>query len=322
MSRRLPPLNALRAFEAAARHLSFTRAASELNVTQAAISHHIKTLEDHLRTPLFRRLNRALMLTNAGQSLFPPVREALDGLAEATARLRAGEAGGTLTVSTLPSFAVKWLVPRMSRFQDHHPDIDLRISAKEYLVDFARDDIDVAIRFGRGNWPAVHAEWMINEELLPVCSPALLPNLQTPGDLANVTLLHEEMLPLKSFPTWESWLAAAHVEGVDASRGPCFSHTHLMLQAAMDGRGVALGQALIVSDDLAAGRLVAPFHFRLLTDFGYFIVCPEAAVDRPKVKAFREWVIAELRRAGDSPSSAASTDSIVGEADCAAPQVR
>ena len=163
---------------------------------------------------------------------------------------------------------MKWLVPRMSRFQDRHPDIDLRISAKEYLVDFARDDIDVAIRFGRGNWPAVHAEWMINEELLPVCSPALLPN--TDGRSCERYLAHEEMLPLKSFPTWESWLAAAHVEGVDASRGPCFSHTHLMLQAAMDGRGVALGQALIVSDDLAAGRLVAPFHFRLLTDFGYY----------------------------------------------------
>jgi LysR family transcriptional regulator, glycine cleavage system transcriptional activator len=314
MSRRLPPLNALRAFEAAARHLSFTRAASELNVTQAAISHQIKTLEDHLRTPLFRRLNRALMLTSAGQSLFPAVRDALDGLAEAAARLRAREAGGTLTVSTLPSFAVKWLVPRMSRFQDRHPGIDLRISAKEYLVDFARDDIDVAIRFGRGNWPAVHAEWMLNEDLLPVCSPALLPDLRSPAGLQNATLLHEEMLPLRSFPTWENWLAAAGVEGLDASRGPRFSHTHLMLQAAIDGRGVALGQALIVSDDLAAGRLVAPFQFRLPTGFGYFIVCPQAAVDRPKVKAFREWVLAELRQARDPRISAAlGLDSGFGE---------
>jgi LysR family glycine cleavage system transcriptional activator len=290
-----------------------------LNVTQAAISHQIKTLEDHLRTPLFRRLNRALMLTSAGQSLFPAVREALDGLAEAAARLRAREASGTLTVSTLPSFAVKWLVPRMSRFQDRHPGIDLRISAKEYLVDFARDDIDVAIRFGRGNWPAVHAEWMLNEELLPVCSPALLPDLRSPGGLANATLLHEEMLPLKPFPTWENWLAAAGVEGLDASRGPRFSHTHLMLQAAMDGRGVALGQALIVSDDLAAGRLVAPFQFRLPTGFGYFIVCPQAAVDRPKVKAFREWVLAELRQ-DPRISLALGQDSRFGEADSAPPQ--
>lgn len=306
MGRRLPPLNAVRAFEAAARHLSFTKAASELNVTQAAISHQIKTLEDHLRTPLFRRLNRALMLTEAGQSLFPAVSEALDGLAEAAARLRASEAGGTLTVSTLPSFAVKWLVPRMNRFQDRHPEIDLRISAKEYLVDFARDGIDVAIRFGRGDWPRVRAEWMADEELLPVCSPSLLPDLRSPGDLTHATLLHEEMLPLGSFPTWRHWLAAAGVEGVDASRGPRFSHTHLMLQAAIDGRGVALGQALIVADDLAAGRLVAPFPFRLPAGFGYFIVCPPAAVDRPKIKAFREWVFAEMRAPSEFAASPAA----------------
>lgn len=309
MSRRLPPLNALRAFEAAARHLSFTRAASELNVTQAAISHQIKTLEDHLGTPLFRRLSRALVLTEAGQSLFPAVREALDGLAEAAARLRAHQAGGTLTVSTLPSFAVKWLVPRMSRFQDRHPEIDLRISAKEYLVDFARDGIDVAIRFGSGDWPRVRAEWMANEELLPVCSPSLLPDLRSPGDLTRATLLHEEMLPLGSFPTWRHWLATAGVQGVDASRGPRFSHTHLMLQAAIDGRGVALGQALIVADDLAAGRLVAPFQFRLPAGFGYFIACPPAAMDRPKIKAFREWVFAEMRTpdAFTAPSAASNT---------------
>src|SRR5512134_2595739 len=134
--------------------------------------------------------------------------------------LRAREAGGTLTVSTLPSFAVKWLVPRMSHFQDRHPDIDLRISAKEHLVDFARDGIDVAIRFGRGDWPRVCAEWMADEELLPVCSPSLLPDLRSPGDLAHATLLHEEMLPLSPFPSWQNWLAAAGVEGVDASRGP------------------------------------------------------------------------------------------------------
>ena len=267
MSRRLPPLNALRAFEAAARHLSFTRAASELNVTQAAISHQIKALEDHLGLSLFRRLNRALMLTEQGQTLFPAVRDALDRLAEAAARLRAREAGGTLTVSTLPSFAVKWLVPRMSHFQDRHPDIDLRISAKEYLVDFARDGIDVAIRFGRGEWPGVRVEWMADEALTPVCSPVLLSGLRSPGDLAHATLLHEDMLPLGSFPTWETWLAAAGVDGVDASRGPRFSHTHLMLQAAMDGRGVALGQMLIVAERCrrrpAGGAVLVPAADRL-----------------------------------------------------------
>ena len=294
MSRRLPPLNALRAFEAAARHLNFTRAAAELNVTQAAISHQIKSLEEHLGLPLFRRLNRAMMLTEEGQTLFPAVRDALDGLAEAAERLRARETGGTLTVSTLPSFAVKWLVPRMSRFQDRHPDIDLRISAKEHLADFARDGIDVGIRFGGGSWPGVRAEWLADEALTPVCSRALLPRLRRPDDLAQATLLHEDMLPLRDFPTWETWLAAAGVIGVDATRGPRFSHTHLMLQAAMDGRGVALGQHLIVSDDLAAGRLIEPFGFRLPTGFSYYLVYPAAAAQRPKVLAFRQWVVSEM----------------------------
>jgi LysR family transcriptional regulator, glycine cleavage system transcriptional activator len=294
MARRLPPLNALRAFEAAARHLSFTRAAAELNVTQAAISHQIKALEDHLGLPLFRRLNRALMLTDPGQTLFPAVRDALDGLAVAMERLQMREAGGTLTVSTLPSLAVKWLVPRMSRFQDRHPDIDLRISAKEHLVDFARDGIDVAIRFGRGDWPGVRADWLTDEALAPVCSPALAADLRTASDLRRATLLHEDMLPLGEFPTWRSWLAAAGADDVDADRGPRFSHTHLMLQAAMDGRGVALGQALLVQDDLATGRLVEPFGFRLPTGFGYYVCCPPAAAGRPKVKAFRDWVMQEI----------------------------
>jgi LysR family glycine cleavage system transcriptional activator len=294
LGRRLPPLNALRAFEAAARHLSFTRAAMELNVTQAAISHQIRTLEEHFGLPLFRRLNRALLLTEEGQTLFPAVRDALDGLAEGSARLRARESAGTLTVSTLPSFAVKWLVPRMSHFQDRHPGIDLRISAKEYLVDFARDGIDVAIRFGAGSWPGVHAEWLADEALTPVCSPALLPGLQHPGDLAHATLLHEDMLPLRGFPTWETWLAAVGVEGVDPLRGPRFSHTHLMLQAAMDGRGVAMGLMLITADDLAAGRLVEPFTFRLASGFGYYLIYPPATAERPKTRAFSEWVMEEM----------------------------
>lgn len=303
MSRRLPPLNALRAFEAAARHLSFTRAAEELNVTQAAISHQMKTLEDHLGVPLFRRLNRALLLTDAGQTLFPVVRDALDQLTEATAQLTASETGGALTVSTLPSFAVKWLVPRMSHFLDRYRDIDLRISAKEYLADFARDGIDVAIRFGGGSWAGVRSEWIADEALTPVCSRSLASRLQTPADLARVTLLHEEMLPLASFPVWKDWLAAAGVSGVDASRGPRFSHTHLMLQSAMDGRGVALGQTVLAGDDLRSGRLVAPFDLRLPTGFGYYICCPPTASNRPKIQAFREWVLDEMGEAAARSSA-------------------
>lgn len=304
LSRRLPPLNALRSFEAAARHLSFTRAAAELNVTQTAISHQIKALEEHLGLPLFRRLNRALLLTEEGQALFPAVRDALDALADAAARLRARETAGTLTVSTLPSFAVKWLVPRMSHFQDRNPGIDLRISAKEYLVDFARDGIDISIRFGAGNWPGVRAEWLIDEAIAPVCCPALLADLQHPRDLARVTLLHEEMVPLRDFPGWETWLAAVGVGGIDPTRGPRFSHTHLMLQAAMDGRGVAMGPLLIAADDLLARRLAQPFSFKLSTGFSYYLVYPPATADRPKIRAFREWIAEEMRQHREEIASA------------------
>ncbi len=293
MSRRLPSLNALRAFEAAARHLSFTRAADELNVTQAAVSHQIKALEEQLGITLFRRLNRALLLTDEGQMLFPGVRDALDSLAEATQRVKAHEAGGPLTVSTLPSFAAKWLVPRMSRFQDCHPEIELRIAAAERLVDFTRDNVDVAIRFGDGGWPGVHAELVAEEAGTPVCSPALLDRLREPRDLAAFTLLHEEMLPLEPFPSWATWLEAAGVTDIDATRGPRFSHTHMMLQAAMDGQGVALSGSLLVDDDIAAGRLVAPFDLKLPSGFAYYLVCPAAAADRPKIKAFWRWVVEE-----------------------------
>jgi LysR family glycine cleavage system transcriptional activator len=296
MSRRLPPLNALRSFEAAARHLSFTRAAEELHVTQAAISHQVKALEDDLGIVLFRRLNRALILTDQGQLLFPAVRDALDALAEATSRLSAREAGGALTVSTLPSFAVKWLVPRMSRFQEHHPEIELRISANERLADFARDGIDVGIRFGAGGWPGLKAEEIAGEWVTPVCRPSIARQLRTADDLRTQVLLHEEMTPLGGFPTWADWLEAAHVTGVDASRGPRFSHTHIMLQAAIDGQGVALGQVLLTEDDVAARRLVAPFALRLPTGFGYYLACVPGAADRPKVKAFRRWVLDEIGR--------------------------
>lgn len=290
MSRHLPPLNALRVFEAAARHLSFTRAAEELNVTQAAISHQVKALEDHLGMSLFRRLNRALMLTDEGQTLFPSVRDALDILSEAAERLRTRDSAGPLTVSTLPSFASKWLVPRMSRFQDRHPDIELRIAAAERLIDFARDDVDVAVRFGLGDWPGVRSERIVDEAVTPVCSPALADRLRKPADLAGVTLLHEEKLPRDPTPDWATWLAAAGVKGIDVSRGTRYSHTHMMLQTAMDGHGVALSGLVLVADDIAAGRLVAPFDLWLTSPFAYYLVCPTATAGRAKVRAFWEWV--------------------------------
>jgi LysR family glycine cleavage system transcriptional activator len=299
VGRRQLPLNGLRAFEAAARHLSFTQAADELGVTQAAISHQIRGLEDTLGLALFRRLNRGLLLTDAGQTLLPAVRAALDGLAAALDRLRRPEPGGSLTVSVMPSFAVKWLVPRLSRFHQAHPDIDLRISANERLVDFARDAIDVAVRFGRGNWPGVAIERIAGESVAPLCTPALAAALARPADLASMTLLHEEMRPLGTFPDWATWLAAARVTGVDAGRGPRFSHTHLMLQAAIDGHGIALGQTLLAYDDLAAGRLVEPFRLRLPTGLAYHLVTPPVAAEPVKIKAFRAWVLAEMAHMAD-----------------------
>lgn len=294
MSRTLPPLNGLRAFEAAARHLSFTRAAEELNVTQAAISHQIKALEERLGIRLFRRLNRALMLTDEGQRLYPVARDAFDRLAEAVESLRERYTMRSLTVSVLPSFAAKWLVPRLSRFQARHPDIDLRITATERTVDLVRDDVDVALRFGSGGWSGVRADLVLEDQVTPVCSPALLSHLRSPADLAHVTLLHENMLPLGEFPDWANWLQAAGVHGVDVSRGLRFSHTHILLQAAIDGRGVALGQMALAADDLAEGRLVAPFELRLPVGYAYWVVYLPATAERPKIKAFRDWVSAEM----------------------------
>ena len=227
------------------------------------------------------------------------MRDALDTLSEAAETLMARGASGTLTVSTLPSFAAKWLVPRMSRFQDRHPEIELRIAATERLVDFARDDVDVAIRFGKGTWPGVRAELVAEEAVTLVCSPALIDKLRQPADIANFTLLHEEMLPFDPSPGWKAWLDAAGVTNIDATRGPRFSHTHMILQMAMEGHGVALGGTVLIADDLAAGRLIAPFDIKLPSSFGYYLVCPTSAAQRPKITAFWDWVkeeMAETRR--------------------------
>ncbi len=296
MARRLPPLNALRAFEAAARHLSFTQAAGELNVTQAAISHQVKALEERLGVVLFRRLNRALLLTDAGQAYLPAVRAAFDQIAEATERLYAQEARGTLTVSVLPSFAAKWLVPRLGRFRDACPEIDVRVSPSLHLVDFSREDVDVALRYGRGDWPGMRIDRLMTEDIFPVCSPRLLdgPNpLRAPADLARHTLLHDE-----DHGSWRMWLAAAGVDGVDPTHGTVFTDSGMLVQAAVEGQGVALARSALAAADLAAGRLVKPFDVTLPASFAYYVVCPEASAERPKVRAFRDWVLAEARGSG------------------------
>ena len=294
MARRLPPLNAVRAFEAAARHLSFTKAAKELHVTQAAISHQVKALEAYLGLKLFRRLNRALVLTEEGQTYLPPVKRIFDHLYDATRRLTENEARGKLTVSVIPSFAARWLVPRLGRFREAQPDIDVRVAPSGHLVDFAREDVDVGIRYGRGHYPGLRVERLMTEDILPVCSPALLKGsrpLKRPSDLRHHTLLHDE-----GHAEWRTWLLAAGVDDVDATRGTVFTDSGMLIQAAAAGQGVALARGALAADDLASGRLVRPFDFNLPAEFAYYIVCPEATADQPKVVAFREWLLQESAR--------------------------
>jgi len=305
MARRLPPLNALRAFEAAARHLSFTRAADELHVTQAAVSHQIKGLEEWLGMPLFRRLNRALILTEAGQSYLPAVREALDTLSHATERLFRKDSSGALTISTMPSFAAKWLVMRLGRFQAKHPELEVRLHSTPQRVDFTQQDVDVAIRFGSGRWDGVRCERLMTEDIFPVCSPALLKGgrpLSCPEDLRHHTLLHDDY-----FITWGTWAEAANLTGVDVTRGPRFDDSGLLLQSAVEGAGIALARGVLVADDIAAGRLVRLFDIHLPGDYAYYVVAPPHYFSRPKVKAFRDWLFEEAastERAAHLPSQA------------------
>jgi LysR family glycine cleavage system transcriptional activator len=291
MSRRLPPLNALRAFEAAARHLSFTRAAAELHVTQTAISHQIKGLEERLGVRLFRRLPRGLLLTEEAQRYLPPVRDAFDRIAAATAQLAAAGSSGSLTVSVLPSFAAKWLVPRLGRFRAAHPDLDLRISASSQLVDFARDDVDVGIRMGRGRYPGLRVDRLFGESMVPVCAPELLSGphpLRRPEDLRHHVLLHDD-----DHTGWRLWLELAGVEEVDAGRGPVFTDSAMVVQAAAEGQGIALARSVLAAGDLAAGRLVRPFEVSVPHDLAYYLVSPEATAEQPRIRAFRAWLLAE-----------------------------
>ena len=287
----LPSLNGLRAFEAAARHMSFTRAAAELNVTQTAVSHQIRRLEEQLGTRLFVRRNRALSLTREARDYLPSVCSAFEDLRQATARLRRPEREGVLTVSTTASLATKWLVSRVAAFQDAHPGIAVRISTSAHLVDFQREEVDMAVRYGRGSWPGLRADWLMAERLFPVCSPALLAAkpLREPADLAHHTLLHTSV----SREDWQLWLTAAGLPlSIAARRGLTFDQGFMAVQAAMEGLGVALGRTRLVEADLAAGRLVAPFDIALPQDAGYYVVSPVATAGSAKVALFRRWLIA------------------------------
>ena len=289
MTARLPSLNGLRAFEAAARHLSFTKAAQELNVTQTAVSHQIRRLEEELGLRLFVRQSRALTLTPQPADYLPNIRAAFQDLRTATDRLLRTGNDRVLTISTLTSLAVKWLLPRLSTFQEKHPEIDVRITTSTEVVDFRSSNVDAAVRYGRGQWPGVHAEWLMAEQLFPVCSPKLLTGaraLKQPEDLARATLLHTST----TRDDWRVWLTAAGLP-IQIAQNPSltFDLAFMTVQAAIDGLGVAMGHTAYVADDIANGRLVVPFDISA-PSAGYYFVVPVDRPVTPVIGAFRDWL--------------------------------
>jgi LysR family glycine cleavage system transcriptional activator len=296
VQRSLPPLNALRAFEAAARHLNFTRAAAELRVTQTAVSHQVKLLEGRLGFRLFRRLNNVLVLTERGEAYLPSVRQAFDLLAESTETIRGGGEVRTLTVSVLPNFALRWLMPRLSDFQNRHPQLDLKVFTSYRETDFLREDIDAAIRLG-DDWPGLNCDYLFSAEIFPVCSPALLARrpLSRPRDLAGHTLLHVFTSP----DDWPLWLSAAGIPDVPTDRGPKFDSYALALEAAVHGCGVAIGRTAFVQSELDSGRLVAPFELRLKRSQSWYFLWPKTHASR-KTALFRTWLLEQAALTRDA----------------------
>jgi len=290
MTRRLPPLNAIRAFEAAARHGSFTKAAVELHVTQGAVSHQVKLLEQWLGMPLFKRQGHFLTLTVQGQSYLPTLSKALDAVASATERLGTGVLAGPLRATVLPSFASKWLIPRLGTFHTQYPGIDLHISTSPGLHNFSLDAFDVGIRSGLGRWAGLRADLIAREALTPMLCPLLAARhrVHRPDDLAGMTLLHDQPRD-----AWTRWLEIAGAMDVNAKHGPSFNDAALVLQAAIDGHGVAMGRVFLSAQDVEAGRLVRPFSQTLTNDFSYWLVCPKSTAAKPRIDAFRTWLLAE-----------------------------
>lgn len=293
MPRRLPPLNAVRAFEAAARTRSFRKAAEELFVTPGAVSQQVRSLEEWIGLPLFRRLPRGVALTEAGERYWPTLADLLDRLELATRSLRQDAGPRALVIGTVPSFAARWLVPRLGRLHTRHPDLQVRVQVSPRLTDFGREPVDLVIRHGAGVYPGLFCEFLLKDELFPVCSPELLrhgPPLARPADLAGHVLLHDE--PEAGFhePNWAEWLKTAGCAAVDGRRGPMFQFTHMTIQAAIAGQGVALAPACMVAEELTAGRLVRPFALSVPDPYTYWIVCPPDRAERPDIAALRAWL--------------------------------
>ncbi|MBT5107670.1 MAG: transcriptional regulator GcvA [Rhodospirillaceae bacterium] len=289
---RLPPLNGLRAFESAARHLNLRAAAEELNVTPSAISHQIRGIEAALGVSLFRRANKRLALTDDGRSLLPGLSEGFGRIASAVGNLRDNQDQGVLTVSMVSTFAMRWFMPRLSRFQQKHPEIEIRISTTMRPVDFEREDIDAAIRNGAGDWPGMRCDRLFNVETVPVCSPDLPgtgPPLQRPEDLHGHILLHSAARPGE----WAQWFEHCGIPSDKAARKLTFESTNFSLAAAIKGLGVAIADRHIVEEDVESGRLVIPFEHPMQLPEAYFLVCPERQALKPKMAHFREWLLSE-----------------------------
>jgi LysR family glycine cleavage system transcriptional activator len=299
MSDASPPLHALRAFEAAGRLQSFTRAAAELHVTPAAISHQIRGLEAFLGVRLFRRTTRRILLTEEGQLALAHFRDGFERLARGVEVLRRRGDRGILTVTTTPSFASRWLIPRLDGFAKRHPKVDLRLATNTTLADFARDQVDVGIRFGRGPYEGLAADRLFGESLTPMASPRLLRGSRRPPDprrLLSLPLLHDDSVQMTGRqPGWAEWFRRSGVEAADTSRGMHFDDGHLALQAAIEGRGVALGRRVLAAADLGHGLLSAPFALALPLSASYWFICPEARRDDATVSAFRTWLLAEAQ---------------------------
>ncbi len=307
MSYSLPSLNGLRAFEATARHMSFTLAAEELHVTPAALSYQVRQLEEILGLKLFKRMNRAIELTEHGETLFPGIRAGFERMDEAMRRLRRRAETNVLVVSVGPAFAAKWLAPRLYRFIQKHPDIDPRISANIQISDFENEHIDLAVRFGAGHYPGLYSELLLDEYVTPMCSPELVSDthphpLRTPEDLKHHSLIHDESLSFfTDAPNWQTWCEAEDVKGIDLDSGVHFSVADHGLDAAVEGAGVVLGRGALSYFDRRSGRLVSPFERKLQSENSFYIVSPMSTKDDRKVVAFREWLHEEAEEDGKLP---------------------
>lgn len=289
MNSKVPPLNALKAFEAAARHLSVKLAAEELCVTPGAVSQMLKTLESHLGVRLFERVARGIYLTDAGRDYLPSIRNAFRQIAEASRRVAGSTDSGVLTISVTPFFASAWLVPRMKSFQDAHPDIDLQIVTSSALVDFARSGVDVAVRHGLGRYPGLRSDRVVTVEMVVVAAPSLVERLGSPecaADLARWPHVHDA-----ERKGWSLWFQTNGVDEVRAPRGPSFDDTSLLLKAVLAGQGAGLLPAAMVAKEMDAGQLVGLAETSQMEDFAYYLVCPEHNQGHPKIAAFREWIL-------------------------------